>query len=147
MTESEKKKEPTFRKVENGLIFTSEYGISVGFPTEVEEMTQAEGGVLFPIGGKAKGAKYTKVKYNWQVISGSALPSDEMGKLKGLIAATSGTIVASLTNAVPVPASGAAKLTVTGEARVVDITVLCKNCGASNLKSGKFCSNCGNPLH
>jgi predicted RNA-binding Zn-ribbon protein involved in translation (DUF1610 family) len=144
-----KKEEPTFYKIENGMVFKSKDRTLVGLPTEVEEMTLAEGAVVLPIAGKAKGAKYTKVKYHWHVISGSPLPLNEMEELKKSIATTSGTIVASLDNAVPFPAPafGNVGIGVVGNARAVEVTVLCKKCGASNLKSGKFCSNCGHPLN
>jgi len=98
MGSKKKKKEPTFRKIENGMIFTSEDKILVGLPTEVETKTSA-GGKVSILGGKAEGEKYTKVKYNWQVISGSPLPLEEMRKLAEKITTTSGTIVASLDNA------------------------------------------------
>jgi hypothetical protein len=127
MTKPKKKKEPTFRKIENGMIFTSEGSILVGLPTEVETKGSAGGAVLFPIAGKAKGEKYSKIKYDWRVISGSPLPLQEMEVLKEPIAATSGTIVASLSNATIAP-------------------IACGKCGNLNLGNSKFCSNCGKPL-
>jgi predicted nucleic-acid-binding Zn-ribbon protein len=122
----EKKKEPTFRKQENGMVFTSENMIAVGLPTEIETRTEAGGGVSI-MGGKAKGVKEVKVKYDWRVISGSPLPPKEMEELKESIATSSHTIVASLDNATVAP-------------------VKCKKCGNSNFY-GKFCSYCGNPLY
>jgi hypothetical protein len=127
MTKSQRKKEPVFRKIENGMIFISKDGVLVGLPTEVETKTLAEGGISLLKGGKAGGEKYSKVKYDWYVISGNPLPIDKINELKESIAATSGTIIASFDNAAAA-------------------TVTCKKCGALNLGSGKFCSNCGNPL-
>jgi hypothetical protein len=122
-----KKKEPTFRKIENGMVFTSENMILVGLPIEVETKGSAGGGISL-IGGGAKGEKSTKVKYEWRVISGSPLPSSEMEELKESVAVTSNTIVASLGNA------------------TIAATVYCKKCRTPNPIYGKFCSNCGNPL-
>lgn len=126
MTKPQKKREPIFRKIENGMIFISGDEVLVGLPTEVETKTSAEGGISV-LKGKAAGEKYSKVKYAWYVISGNPLPIDRIKELKESIAITSGTIVASLDNAAAA-------------------TVICKKCGALNLGSGKFCSNCGNSL-
>ena len=122
-----KKKEPTFRKEENGMIFTSDDYIAIGLPTEVETRTSAGGGISIR-GGKAEGEKYSKITYDWRVISGSPLPFNEMKKLRRQITITSGTVVASLDNA------------------TIVATVNCKKCGTANLGFSKFCSNCGNPL-
>lgn len=126
MVKPKKKKEPTFRKIENGMIFSSDERIIVGLPTEIETRTEAGGGVSI-IGGKAKGVKQVKVKYDWRVISGSPLPPKEMEELKEPIAASSGTIVASLSNATVAP-------------------IKCKKCGHLNLGFSSFCSHCGKPL-
>jgi hypothetical protein len=122
----EKKKEPIFRKQENGMILTAENMIAVGLPTEVETMDMGKGAIMLPFGGKAEGKKYTKVKYDWHVISGSPLPSKEMEELKDPIATSSGTSVVNLAN-------------------VVAASSKCNKCGHLNLY-GNFCSNCGNPL-
>ena len=122
----EKKKEPVFRRQENGMIMTAENMIAVGLPTEVETMDMGKGAIVLPFGGKAEGKKYTKVKYDWRVISGSPLPPKKIEELIEPIATSSNTIVASLDNATILP-------------------VKCKKCGNLNLY-GKFCSNCGNPL-
>jgi hypothetical protein len=45
MTKPKDKKEPLFRRIENGMIFISEYGILVGLPVEVETKSLAEGGI------------------------------------------------------------------------------------------------------
>jgi len=124
-----KKKEPTFKKIENGMIFTSEDKIIVGFPTEVETRTTA-GGKVTVLGGKAGGQKYTKVKYDWQVISGSQLPKKEMEELKDTITSTSGTIVASLSNAT-----------------VINAMPKCRKCGTPLFIVGEGfkCQKCGEP--
>jgi hypothetical protein len=127
MTKPQRKKEPVFRKIENGMIFISEDGILVGLPIEVETRASAEGVISVLKGGKAGGEKYSKVKYTWHVISGNPLSLEKMNELKKSIADTSGTIVTSLDNAAAV-------------------IVACKKCGFLNLGSSKFCSNCGNPL-
>ncbi len=128
-SDEKKKKEPTFKKIENGMIFTSEDKIIVGFPTEVETKTSA-GGKLSLLGGKAEGEKYTKVKYNWQVISGSPLPKKEMEKLKETITTTSGTIVASL-----------------GNASSINAMPKCRKCGTPLFIVGQGfkCQKCGEP--
>jgi hypothetical protein len=126
MVKRKRKKEPTFRKQENGMVFTSENMIAIGLPTEIETRTEAGGGVSL-VGGKVKGEKYTKVKYDWRVISGSPLPPKEMKELKEPIEASSGTIVASLSNATVAP-------------------IKCKKCGYLNTGFSSFCSHCGEPL-
>ena len=125
----EEKKEPTFLKIENGMIFTSEDKIIVGFPTQIETKTKAAGALSF-LGGKAGGEKYTKVTYDWRVISGSPLPRSEMDKIKESIAATSGTVVASLSNVIA--AQSMAK---------------CKKCGTPLfiVGAGFKCQKCGEP--
>jgi len=126
----EEKKEPTFTKIENGMIFTSEDKIMVGLPTQVETKTKAEGALSF-LGGKAGGEKYTKVTYDWRVISGSPLPPSEMDKIQESITATSGTVVASLSNAT-IAAQNLPK---------------CKKCGTPLFIVGKGfnCQKCGEP--
>lgn len=128
-SDEKKKKEPNFAKIENGMIFTLEDKIIVGFPTEVETKTSA-GGKLSILGGKAEGEKYTRIKYNWQVISGSPLPGEEMLRLKETIATTSGTIVASL-----------------GNASSIDAIPKCRKCGTSLFLVGQEfkCPRCGEP--
>ena len=132
MPEEKKKKkkiEPTFSKIENGMIFTSEGKIMVGFPTQIETKTKAAGALSF-LGGKAGGEKYTKVTYDWRVLSGSALPQSEMDKLKESISATSGTVVASFSNAI-----AAQNMT------------KCKKCGTPLfiIGEGFNCQKCGEP--
>ena len=125
--EEKKKKEPIFRKQENGMIMIAENMIAVGFPKVVETMEKGKAALVIPFGaGKGEGTKYSKVEYDWHIISGSPLPPKEIEKLAEPIAISSGTIVASLDNATVLP-------------------VTCKKCGHLNLY-GKFCSYCGNPL-
>ena len=127
MTDSEKdkKKDPKFEKMENGLIFTSEGNLFVGLPTEIETKVTGEGEVsIFKGGGSAGAEKYSKVKYDWRVITGSPLLPTEMNTLKDKIATTSGTVVTSLYN-------------------VVSPSNVCKKCGLIVSPNSKFCSNCG----
>jgi type II secretory pathway component HofQ len=125
--QNRKKKEPTFKKVEEGLVCTAGDVILVGLPTEVERKDSAEGGIMLPIGGKGKGQKYSRTKYKWIVVTGSPLPVKDLNRLENLITKQSGTIVTSLDNATIAP-------------------IECKKCGYLNLGNSKFCSNCGNPL-
>lgn len=129
------KKKATFRKVEEGMILESEDGktYAFGLPEIVEKMTGAEGkaGVSIKgIGGEIKGQQYTRVKYNWYIISGSPLPDQQMKELKEKITATSGTIVASLSNA-----------------SSVDYMPKCRKCGTPLFIVGKGfkCQKCGEP--
>ena len=130
-SDEKKKKEPTFKKIENGLVFTSEDIIAVGFPTEVETKTSAGGKLSFvQLGGKAEGEKYKKVKYIWHVISGSPLPREEMKELEGTIATASETIVASLDNA-----------------SAINSMQNCRKCGTPLFLVGEDfkCQKCGEP--
>jgi NADH pyrophosphatase NudC (nudix superfamily) len=122
----EKKKEPLFQKQENGMILTAENVTAYGLPVEVETMDMGKGAVFLPIGGKAEGRKYTKVKYKWVIESGSALSPQQIEELKKTIEYSSGTAAVYVTN-------------------VVAAAIQCKNCGYLNPR-GKFCSNCGKPL-
>jgi ribosomal protein L37E len=127
--EKDKGKEPKFVKMEDGLIFSSEGKILVGLPTEIE--TKVIGGGDFSLikaGGSAGAEKYSKVKYDWQVISGSPLPQKEMETLKQTVTSMSGTYVASFNN-------------------VISSTNICKKCGVTILAKANFCSNCGFPQY
>ena len=128
-SKEKKKKEPTFKKIKNGMIFSSEEKIIVGLPTEVETKTSA-GGKLSILGGNAKGEKYSKIKYDWQVISENPLPKEEMKELEYSISASSGTIVASL-----------------GNASSTYALRKCRKCGTPLLLVGKGfkCQKCGEP--
>ena len=117
------------------MILESEDGktYAVGLPETVEKMTDAEGGAgvsIFGIGGKAKGQQYSKVKYKWLIVSGSPLPHEEMKKAEENITATSGTVVASLSNA-----------------SVFDTLPRCKKCGTPLFIVGEGfrCQKCGEP--
>ena len=111
----EKKKEPNVEKIENCITYKSEDKVFVGFPTEVETKASAGGKFSF-LGIGAKGEKYSKVKYDWKIISGKPLPEQEMKELGEKIATTSGTIVASLSNV-----------------SSVDKLPKCRNCGTPLL--------------
>jgi hypothetical protein len=128
-SDEKKKKEPTFKKIKDGMVFISENKIIVGFPTEIETETSA-GGKLSLFGGKAGGKRSTRVKYNWQVISGSPLPKEEMKRLRGTISTNSGTAVDTLSNA-----------------SAVNVMQRCKTCGTPLLIIGKGfkCQKCGAP--
>jgi len=132
---NKKKKKATFRKVEEGMILEREDGktYAVGLPETVEKMTGAEGGAgvsIMGIGGKVRGQQYSKVKYKWVIVSGSPLPHEEMKKADEDITATSGTIVASLSNA-----------------SVFDTLPKCEKCGTPLLIVGEGfkCPKCGKP--
>jgi len=104
-----------------------------GLPETVEKMTGADGkaGVSIKgIGGEVKGQQYSKVKYNWHIVSGSPLPYTEMEKLKDKITTTSGTVVASLSNA-----------------SLIDSMPKCKKCGTPLFMVGEgfSCQKCGEP--
>jgi len=125
----------TFRKVEEGMILQSEDGkaYAFGLPETVEKMTGVGGKAGISIkglGGEVKGEQYTKVKYNWQIVSGSPLPYAEMETVKGTIETSSGTAVASLTNA-----------------SLVDSMPRCKKCGTPLFLVGEGfnCQKCGEP--
>lgn len=134
----QKKKKPTFRRIEDGMVFETEDGeiIAVGFPTEVEKKTAGEGKVklgLGGVGGEGGGEKYSKVKYNWHYLTGSPLHPEQMRELDEQITSVSGTVVAGSYNSSP---SGLLE----------ESTIECNKCKYLNPKSNEFCSNCGNPL-
>ena len=135
MPKEKQEKKATFRKVEDGMILLGDDGktYAFGLPEVVEKMTAGEGkaGVsILGIGGKVTGQQYSKVKYNWHIVSGSPLPYTEMEKLRDKITTTSGTIVASLSNA-----------------SSVDSMPKCEKCGAPLFIVGKgfSCQRCGKP--
>jgi hypothetical protein len=128
-------KKATFRKVEEGMILESEDGktYAFGFPQIIEKMTAGEGKgevSIIGIGGKVKGQQYTKVEYNWHIISGSPLPQEQMNKIKEKITTTSGTVVASLSNA-----------------SMIDFMSKCRKCGTPLFMIGEEykCQKCGEP--
>ena len=128
-SEDKNKKEKNVEKVENCITYKSGDKVIVGFPTEVETKASAGGRLSF-LGGDAKGMKYTKVKYDWKVISGSPLPKQEMEELRETITTRSGTLIASMTNVSSV--DGMAK---------------CRKCGTSLyfVGEGFNCQKCGTP--
>jgi len=131
----EKKKKPSFRKIEDGMVFESEDGevVAVGFPTEVEKKTMGEGGVKVGaggVGGEAGAERYSRIKYDWRYLSGSPLSPEKKKEYDEQIATASGTIVADSANLTPLN---------------VDVKV-CENCGYKNLNPKGFCSSCGKNL-
>lgn len=127
--EEKKKKEKNVEKVENCITYRDGEKVIVGFPTEVETRAAAGGRLSF-LGGDAKGEKYTKVKYDWKVISGSPLPKQEMEEYRDKITTSSGTLVSSITNVSSF--DGMAK---------------CRKCGTPIFLVGEGlnCQKCGTP--
>jgi hypothetical protein len=136
VSEPERKKEPPFKKVENGMIYQTEDGkvVAVGLPTQIEELKAGEGkAIITMLGekGEAKGAHYVKTNYDWKFVSDKYLTPGEVQ--------TYGKEVADLSGTVPVTLSSS---------MIVNppLNKTCPKCQTLNPPTNTYCGNCGTKL-
>ena len=131
VSDVEKKKKSTFRKVEHGMIFTddNEKTIAVGFPTKIKEIVGGKAGAkvsLRSVGGDIEGEKYSEVDYHWEFIGQEPIDREEIEEFVESVAVASGTFVTSYGAALHY--------------------IPCPTCGKQNDWDASFCKVCGTSI-